>query len=181
MRVLPLEDERAPKKVWEWVVGIAVPIVCAGWIAYRLHPGLLLQNTTTNGGDMGAHVYWPWFLEHNWFTHFRLQGWSPDWYSGFPIGQYYFPFPAILTALFDLILPYNVAFKLVTVLGPISLPIAAYVFAEQLEFPWPASPLCAAATLFYEFDVRHIPAVAGSAGNRHVDDLRGQPREQPGG
>ncbi|HEY1737074.1 MAG TPA: hypothetical protein VGI86_00100, partial [Acidimicrobiia bacterium] len=107
-------------------------------------------------------VYWPWFLEHNWFTHFRLQGWSPDWYSGFPIGQYYFPFPAILTAIFDLILPYNVAFKLVTVLGPISLPIAAYVFAEQLEFPWPASPLCAAATLFYEFDVRHIPALNGS-------------------
>ncbi len=155
MPVLPLEDERAPKQVWEWVIGVAVPIVCAGWIAYRLHPGLLLRNSTTNGGDMGAHVYWPWFLEHNWFTSFRIQGWSPSWYSGFPIGQYYFPFPAVLTALLDLILPYNVAFKLVTVLGPVSLPIAAYVFAEQLEFPWPASPLCSAAMLFYEFDLRH--------------------------
>jgi hypothetical protein len=155
MPVLPLEDERAPKRVWEWVIGLAVPLVCAVMIAYRLHPGLLLRNSTTNGGDMGAHVYWPWFLEHNWFLSGRLQGWSPDWYSGFPIGQYYFPFPAILTAALDLILPYNVAFKLVTVAGPISLPIAAYAFAEQLEFPWPASPLCAAATLFYEFDLRH--------------------------
>ena len=134
MPVLPLEDERAPKQVWEWVIGIAVPVICAGWIAYRLHPLLLLRNSTTNGGDMGAHVYWPWFLEHHWFTSGRIQGWSPDWYSGFPIGQYYFPFPALLTAALDLVLPYNVAFKLVTVLGPVSLPIAAYVFAEQLEF-----------------------------------------------
>ncbi len=155
MPVLPLEDERAPKRVWEWVLGIAVPVLCAGWIAVRLHPGLLLRNTTTNGGDMGAHVYWPWFLEHHWFFSGRLQGWSPDWYSGFPIGQYYFPFPALLTSAFDLILPYNVAFKLVTVIGPISLPIAAYVFAEQLEFPWPASPLCSVATLYYQFELRH--------------------------
>ena len=36
---------------------------------------------------MGAHVYWPWFLEHNWFPKFRLSGWSPDWYAGFPVGH----------------------------------------------------------------------------------------------
>ena len=42
---------------------------------------------------MGAHVWWPWFLEHNWFPKGRLSGWSPDWYAGFPVGQYYFPLP----------------------------------------------------------------------------------------
>ena len=73
----------------------------------------------------------------------------------FPIGQYYFPFPALLTALFDSFLPYNVAFKIVTVLGPILLPVSAYTLAEQLEFPWPASPLAAVATLYYQFETRH--------------------------
>jgi hypothetical protein len=140
-------------------------LACAGFVAWHLHVlqitfhpfgvhSLVLRNTTANGGDMGAHVYWPWFLEHNWFLHFRLAGWSPDWYSGFPIGQYYFPFPAVLTALFDLILPYNVAFKIVTVLGPILLPVAAYHLAEQLEMPWPTSPLWAVAAVYYEFDLR---------------------------
>ena len=48
---------------------------------------------------MGAHVWWPWFLEHHWFPKCRLSGWSPDWYAGFPVGQYYFPFPALMVAL----------------------------------------------------------------------------------
>ena len=48
---------------------------------------------------MGAHVWWPWYLEEHWFGQFRLSGWSPDWYAGFPVGQYYFPLPAVLVAL----------------------------------------------------------------------------------
>ena len=68
---------------------------------------------------MGAHVWWPWYLKEHWFGQFRLSGWSPDWYAGFPVGQYYFPLPAVLIALLDLIpfVSYNVAFKLVTVSG----------------------------------------------------------------
>ena len=56
----------------------------------------------------------------HWFPKVRLSGWSPDWYAGFPVGQYYFPLPALLIALLDLIpfVPYNVAFKLVTVTRP---------------------------------------------------------------
>ena len=152
-------------------------MICAGFIAWKLHVlylhfhrfatigkvglyypdavrSLVLRNTTANGGDMGAHVYWPWFLERNWFTKLRLAGWSPAWYSGFPIGQYYFPFPAVLTAAFDLFLPYNVAFKVVTVLGPVLLPVAAYHLADQLELPWPSPPLFSVATLYYELALR---------------------------
>lgn len=169
MSAVPLEDEREPLEVWEWALGILVVAVCAAWVAYRLHVieirfdgiiphvnSLVFRDTVANGGDMGAHVYWPWFLEHNWFLKGRLAGWSPSWYSGFPIGQYYFPFPAVLTSLFDLILPYNVAFKIVTVLGPVSLPIGAYFLADELEFPWPAAPLTSVATLYYQFELRRF-------------------------
>src|SRR5947199_9388345 len=110
--ILPLEDERDARRWWEWLLGVLVVFGCAFWIAWRLHvvnvsfhplrvTSLVLRNTTANGGDMGAHVYWPWFLEHHWFPKLRLAGWSPDWYSGFPIGQYYFPFPALVTAALD--------------------------------------------------------------------------------
>ena len=51
---------------------------------------------------MGAHVWWPWFLERHWFAKGRLSGWAPDWYAGFPVGQYYFPLPAVMIAILEL-------------------------------------------------------------------------------
>ena len=44
-------------------------------------------------------------------------------------------------------MPYNVAFKLVTVSGPIMLPAAAYAFAKGMRAPWPAPPAFAIAAL----------------------------------
>jgi len=111
--------------------------------------GDLFANTTANGGDMGAHVWWPRFLEQHWLGKGRLSGWAPDWYAGFPVGQYYFPVPAVLIALLDHVpfVPYNVAFKLVTVSGPVLLPVAAWSFARGLRAPWPAPPAFAIAAL----------------------------------
>ena len=115
------------------------------WPIWDVHFGWIFRNTTTNGGDMGAHVYLPWFLEHNWFPKLRLAGWSPDWYAGFPIGQYYFPVPSLVVALLNTVMPYNVAFKIVTVSGPVMLPAAAYVFARGMRTPFPAAPAFAIA------------------------------------
>ena len=74
----------------------------------------MLRNTTITGGDTGAHVWFPDFLIDH-FLPWRVAGWSNDFYAGFPAGQFYFPFPAVLIALLDIVLPYNIAFKLVTV------------------------------------------------------------------
>jgi hypothetical protein len=145
---------------WEQVVGVAVIALCMcvvvgimnpgmrfSWNPTQLRFGYLFADTTTNGGDMGAHVWWPWYLKEHWFGQFRLSGWAPDWYAGFPVGHYYFPLPAVLVALVDLVpfVPYNVAFKLVTVSGPLLLPASAYVFARGLRAPWPAPPAFAVA------------------------------------
>ena len=94
---------------------------------------------------MGAHVWWPKFLADNWFPKFRLSGWAPDWYAGFPVGQYYFPVPALMIWVLNVVMPYNVAFKLVTVSGPLMLPAAAYSFAKGMKAPWPAPPAFAIA------------------------------------
>ena len=63
---------------------------------------------------MGAHVWTPAFLRDHLLPHGRLTGWAPDWYGGFPALTFYFPLPSLMIVLADLVLPYNVAFKLVT-------------------------------------------------------------------
>ena len=149
------DDDDEPRFLVEDLVGLAVVVVCVGVILSALHPDLLVRNTTANGGDMGAHVWWPAFLRDHWFNHFRLAGWAPDWYAGFPVGQFYFPLPALLIDLLAIVMPYDIAFKLVTVSGPLLLPIAAYTFARSLRFPWPSPPLFALATLRYVFETRN--------------------------
>jgi hypothetical protein len=154
-----------PRYAWERWLGFGVVVLCVGFVLWQLNTGFapwrlelgaLFSDTTTNGGDMGAHVWWPAFLREHWFGLGRLSGWAPDWYAGFPVGQFYFPLPAVLVALADVILPYNIAFKLVTVSGAALLPIGAAVFARGLRFPWPAPPLFALATVRYLFEVRSI-------------------------
>jgi len=152
----PSEDrDDEPKFVVEAVIGIAVLLVVLGVVLSALHPSLLVRNTTPNGGDMGAHVWWPAFLRDHWFNHFRLAGWAPDWYAGFPVGQFYFPLPALLVDALAVVMPYNVAFKFVTVSGSLLLPISAYVFARALRFPWPSPPLFALAMLRFLFETRN--------------------------
>jgi len=120
-------------------------------VLLQLDPRLVLRNTTITGGDTGAHVWFPdYLIDH--FLPWRVSGWSNDFYAGFPAGQFYFPFPAVLIALFDVFIPYNVAFKLVTVIGPIALPVGAYSFARGIRAPRPAGPMFAvAATAFLFF------------------------------
>jgi hypothetical protein len=171
-----LDDDGQPRARWERWVGWGVVAVCIwlvwcaldahhdwgvdiqfghglfGWIPTGVHFnqfkfGDLFLNTTTNGGDMGAHVWWPKFLIQNWFPKGRISGWAPDWYDGFPVGQYYFPLPALAIWFLQVFMPYNVAFKLVTVSGPLLLPPAAYYFAKKMRAPWPAPPAFAIAAL----------------------------------
>lgn len=153
-----LDEDDQPRALWERAMGWAVVVVCTFLVLCIIDPahhwtwnpaqfrfGDLFRNTTANGGDMGAHVWWPKFLIDNWFPKFRLSGWAPDWYAGFPVGQYYFPVPALMIWALQVVMPYNVAFKLVTVAGPLMLPAAAYSFAKGLKAPWPAPPAFAIA------------------------------------
>ena len=98
----------------EYWVGLAIVAACFVYVFIQLGPSLVLRNTTITGGDTGAHVWFPDFLIDH-FLPWRVAGWSNDFYAGFPAGQFYFPFPAVLIALLDVVLPYNIAFKLVTV------------------------------------------------------------------
>src|SRR5437868_13341703 len=72
------------------VIGTAVVFVFL-----QLQPHLLFSNTTAAGGDMGAHVWGPAWLRDHLLPHWRLAGWAPSWYAGFPALTVYFPLPSI--------------------------------------------------------------------------------------
>jgi hypothetical protein len=152
-------------------VGVGVVVACCVFVLVQLQPDLLLRNTTTAGGDTGAHVWWPAYLRDHLLGQGRIAGWAPDWYAGFPAGQFYFPLPALLIVALDTLLPYSIAFKLVTALGAIALPAAAYVFGRGLRAPSPAPALFAVgATIFLFFKGDPGTAVEATqiAGNQHI-------------
>jgi hypothetical protein len=125
--------------LWDWAPTLIAFLVIYTVLFIFYKPGLLFSLTTTAGGDTGAHHYPAQYLIQELLPHFRLTGWAPGWYAGMPMLTFYFPFPFLLIALFDWILPYQLAFKLVTVLGVFALPWAAYAMARlwRVRRPFP--------------------------------------------
>ena len=73
-------------------------LVVAGsalFVFWQLHPDLILAETTPAGGDMGAHVWAFAYLRDHLLPDLRLAGWTPDWYAGFPVFQFYMVIPFI--------------------------------------------------------------------------------------
>lgn len=118
----------------------------------QLHPSLLVADTTTAGGDTGGHVMLPAFLKSHLLTHGQLTGWDPDWYDGFPLYTFYFPLPGLLTVVLNAVVSYNVAFKWVTVLGSLLLPLCAWAFGRLAGLRDPGPACLAAATLPFLFE-----------------------------
>lgn len=168
-------DGDRPGGVWTRRVARWSPLLvvaaCAAYVLVQQSPALLLRDTTANGGDMGAHVWFPAYLRDHLLPHGRIAGWAPDWYAGFPAGQFYFPLPALLVVALDVVLPYDVAFKLVTALGPVLVPVGAYVFGRGLRAPRPAPELMAAgsvAFLFFKGDPGTGEAARAIVFNQHI-------------
>ena len=129
------------------VVAAAVLFVFA-----QLQPNLIFAKTTPAGGDTGSHVWGPAFMRDHLLPKGRLIGWAPDWYSGFPAYQFYFPLPALAIALLSFLIPYEIAFKLITITGLVTLPIAAWAFGRLSGMRFPGPALLAVAAVPFLFD-----------------------------
>jgi hypothetical protein len=136
---------RIAPSVTAWIVIVSV-IAITLW---QLHPSLLVSNTTTTGGDTGAHYMMPAFFSHL-FPH--LTGWDPAWYDGYPIYTFYFVLPDYLVTIFSHVVGYNVAFKFGTVLGSVLLPLAANMCAKLFTLKDPYPGVVAAFTLPFLFE-----------------------------
>ncbi|HJQ77405.1 MAG TPA: hypothetical protein VJ948_09110 [Acidimicrobiia bacterium] len=116
-----------------------------------MNPGLILSATTPTGGDTGAHVFGPAYLRDTLLPSGRILGWSNDWFAGFPAFYFYFPLPSLVIVALDVLLPYGVAFKIVTVLGLLAMAPAVYFFTRTLQLGRPIALITAGAGVVFAF------------------------------
>ena len=136
-------------------LGFVAVVGATIFVVWQLRPGLLFNPNMDVGGDNAGHVVTPYFLIHDLLPQGRLTGWDPQWFEGFPLYVFYFPLPALFVAAFSVVFPYAVAFKLVTVLGPVTLPVAAWAFGRLADFKRPIPALMAMATLPFLFNTSY--------------------------
>lgn len=100
---------------------------------------------------MAAHVAVPAYLRDVLLPQGRILGWSQDWFAGYPVFYFYFPLPSLVVVLLDLVLPYGVAFKLVTIAGLLATPPATYFLARSVRFGRAVSTVAAAGGAAFVF------------------------------
>ena len=149
------DDSEVTQKDSDWVATFksmsttAVVLGATLLILSILHPNLILKNNTPTGGDMGAHVWGPAYLRDVLLPHWRLTGWSMDWYSGLPAYRFYMVVPALAIVLLNVILPYGIAFKIIVVLGLVAFPYCAYFMGRIAKLAYPLPELMVVgATMF---------------------------------
>ncbi len=100
---------RDPGALAEAALSLVAVILATGVVLAVLHPSQLLSDATPTGGDMGSHVWGPRYLVDHLLPHFRLSGWTPDWYDGFPAYQFYMVVPALMVVALHVGLPWYLA------------------------------------------------------------------------
>lgn len=121
------------------------------FITVNLNPHYLVTQTTATGGDTASHYYTLDYLRHVLLPQGKISGWTMGNYAGFPLLQFYFPLPFLLMCLLNLIIPLQVAFKVVSLLGTLLLPVSAYFMLRALRRSSPAPILGAIFTLPFLF------------------------------
>ena len=117
-----------------------------------MQPSLIFRNNTPTGGDMGAHVWGPAYLRDVLLPHWRLTGWSMDWYAGFPMYRFYMVVPALLIVLLDVVLPYGIAFKIIAVLGLVAFPAAVWAMGKLSKLAYPLPELLTIGAVMFLYD-----------------------------
>ncbi len=137
---------------WQRLAAVVVVGACTGFLLLTLHPELILRNNTPTGGDMGAHVWGPAFLRDHLLPSLRLSGWSMDWYSGLPVYRFYMVVPALFVVILDVLLPYGISLKLVSVIGILALPWCVWRFGRLARFAFPLPEMFAIAATIFLYD-----------------------------
>jgi hypothetical protein len=96
--------KKAGPEDWPWpsletALTLALVAGATLFLLVTLEPSLWFSSTTPTGGDMGAHVWSPAYLRDVLLPNFRLTGWSPDWYAGFPAFTFYMIIPSLLIVI----------------------------------------------------------------------------------
>ena len=134
------------------IVDIVVLLGLAIFLLSYFQPNLLLLKTTINGGDTGSHYPTAVVLKEVFLPQGKIMGWDQGNYAGYPLFYHYFPLPFLLMAFLSFIIPLEVSFKLITVLGIFLMPLAAYLAFRALKYQFPVPIFAAIFTLPFLFN-----------------------------
>ena len=118
-------------------------------LAVGLRIDRIFLNTFPTGGDNGGHLGMPAYVRRVLAPDWKITGWTNDWFAGVPVLALYFPLPTWLIVGLSSVVPYSIAYKLITVVGTILLPWAAWRLGRKASLPDPAPLYLAFATLPY--------------------------------
>ncbi len=126
----------------EWS-GALVLVALFFWTLAHTAPSLWLTPTWSTGGDVASHVFYAReFME--WLPKGKLSGWLPESFAGFPAFTFYFPLPFTLAGLLQFAVGQQVAFKFMSMLPALLLPLATYLLGYSWGLRVPSRLLAAA-------------------------------------
>ncbi len=143
-------------KYFESIVNVATLLGIFLFLLSHFRPDLLLSNTTTTGGDTASFNYMAKYMRDYLLPRGQIVGWSPDWFAGIPIFQFYFPLPFVMIAAIGYLVPLNIAFKLVTVLGTFLLPVTSFFSMRTLGFRFPVPIIASVFSLSFLFNESYL-------------------------
>jgi len=79
-------------------------------------------------------------------------GWLPANYAGFPIFYHYFPLTFLFMAVLSYLMPLQISFKLITVLGTFLLPLCVYIMFRAMKYKHPVPIVGAIFSLAFLFN-----------------------------
>lgn len=118
------------------------------YLFYIFQPSMIFLDTTVSGGDTGSHNYIVYYLKKIFPS---IHGWSHDWYAGFPFLYFYPPLLYIFTVILSYLIPVNIAFKIITILGTLFLPLSCFLCLKILNFKKPVPEVSVLLSLFFLF------------------------------
>ena len=115
-------------------------------------PSLLLLDTTIAGGDTPSFLRPIHHLRDTLLPAGDPLGWDLGNFCGYAPYQFYFLPPSLTIVALSYVIPLNVAFKLVTVVGSFLLPLTTTLALRALGYAFPVPALGAVASLLFLFN-----------------------------
>jgi hypothetical protein len=135
----------------ENLVNVIILVLIFLFLLSYFDSDVMLSKTITTGGDMASDYYPAKYLKDYLLPHGKIIGWCPGWYGGFPLFQFYFPLTFLLMVLMSYLIPLQISFKIITVLGTFLLPITTFFSMKLMKFKFPAPIVTATLTLPFLF------------------------------
>jgi len=150
-----MTETTSPSPALRWIRIVSAVVVLGLVWAYLLSYykwDLLTLDTMDSGGDTPSFHRPIAHLKNTLIPAWNLQGWDLGNFAGYAPYQFYFLPPALLIVALSTVVPFFVAFKIVTALGVFLLPLATFVAVRGLRLRYPTPLIAAGASLVFLFN-----------------------------